>query len=71
MAIPQRKVYKKIQVRSDIEIHVYRRRVDNVDFYDVREFVVSLDQYGRGITFPGDVFDDVWTGLEAAYADKS
>lgn len=71
MAIPQRKIYKRIPSRPDVEIHVFRRTVDGVDFFDVREFIVSLEQYGRGITFPEDVFDDVWTGLETAYADKT
>lgn len=52
---------------NDIEIHVSTLEVDNGDRYtDIREYVVSLQQYGRGITFPQNKTAPVIEGLAEA-----
>jgi hypothetical protein len=65
----ERKIYQRIPSRPDIEIHVYSRTVEGQIYFDVREYVISKDEYGRGITFRAEQFDPIWTGLEAAWKD--
>lgn len=52
---------------TDVEIHVSTITVENGDRYtEIREYVVSLQQYGRGITFPEAGTEGVLQGLEVA-----
>lgn len=62
----RRTVHARVPKISDIEIHVSGIETSSGKFVDIREFVVSLEQYGRGLTFPleRDSLDDVILGLE-------
>lgn len=62
----QRTVHKTVPKTSDIEIHISTLATEFGDFVDVREYVVSLEQYGRGITIPAKIADAVGQGLEIA-----
>jgi hypothetical protein len=59
----ERTVHSRTKKTSDIEIHVSTLATDSGEFTEIREFIVSLDQYGRGITFPTDLGDDIEGGL--------
>lgn len=52
---PTRIVHTRVPKTSDIEIHVSTLETAHGEFTDIREFVVSLEQYGRGITFPAEL----------------
>ena len=62
-----RTVHSRTKKTDDIEIHVCTVDTDHGSFTDVREYVVSLDQYGRGLTFPAGVTEEVLNGLESAW----
>lgn len=55
-----RSVLRRLTKASDIEIHVSIMSTDYGVYYDVREYIVSLDQYGRGITFPVDLGAEIF-----------
>jgi len=50
---PVRKVISKETVADDLELHVVRTWVDpdNI-FIEIRNYIPSLKEYGRGVTFP-------------------
>lgn len=50
-----RTVHARVPKVSDVEIHVSEIDAgENGFFVDIREYIVSLEQYGRGVTFPWD-----------------
>lgn len=63
---PSRTVHSRAAKTSDIEIHVSTLETSAGKFVDIREYVVSLEQYGRGITFPAtdELVASVSGGLE-------
>lgn len=63
MAAIKRTVHSRAAKTDDIEIHVSTLKTDSGTFTDVREYVVSLKQYGRGITLPEGLTEDVTDGL--------
>lgn len=64
----ERVVHARAKKTDDIEIHVSSLDTEYGLFTDIREFIVSLNQYGRGLTFPArsDLLDTVLNGLEDA-----
>lgn len=48
----RRKVMSQTPKTGDLEIHVSTLATESGTFGEIREYVVSLDQYGRGVTFP-------------------
>jgi hypothetical protein len=63
-----RTVHSRVAKTSDIEIHVSTLVTDNGTFTEVREYVKSLDQYGRGLTFPAT--DAILLALELGLAES-
>lgn len=55
----ERLVLRRVPKVKDIEIHVSRLTTDYGVYMDVREYVVSLDQYGRGISFPEELASEI------------
>lgn len=54
---PVRKVIAKEEIANDLELHVVRTAVDTGDggsliTIEIRNFIPSLGEYGRGVTFP-------------------
>lgn len=50
---PVRKVISKEAISEDLELHVVRTWVDPEHiFIEIRNYIPSLKEYGRGITFP-------------------
>jgi hypothetical protein len=49
-----RTVHTRTPKTSDIEVRVSTLTTENGPFVEIREYVKSLDQYGRGITFPAE-----------------
>lgn len=63
----ERTIHSRTPKTSDIEIHVSTLTTEGgLVFTEIREYIVSLDQYGRGITFPQDLTDAVEQGLFVA-----
>lgn len=62
-----RTVHSRAPKTSDIEIHTSTVQSDSGRFVEIREFVVSLEQYGRGITFPltEGLLDSLLNGLHS------
>lgn len=55
-----RTVLRRVPKTYDIEIHFSRLTTSEGDQYtDIREYVLSLDRYGRGITFPSRLEPDL------------
>jgi hypothetical protein len=50
--VERRKVIQRETVAPDLELHVTRVAVAGEIFIEVRNYVPSLKQYGRGVTFP-------------------
>lgn len=48
----QREVLGKVTKADDLEVHTCRARMNGVTVLDIREYVPSLKQYGRGTTLP-------------------
>lgn len=48
----KRKVISREKVADDLELHVTRISVSGEIFIEVRNYVPSLKEYGRGVTFP-------------------
>jgi hypothetical protein len=63
MAGIQRTVHESVTVATDKEIHVSTLEKDGGHYTDIREYIPSLQQYGRGITFPARFGDPIYTGL--------
>ena len=59
-----RTVHARTPKTSDIEIHVSTLETEQGLFTEIREYVKSLDQYGRGLTFPIEKAGKVFMGLE-------
>lgn len=65
----QRTVLTRTPKTSDIEIHVSTLQPESGGIYaEVREYIVSLDQYGRGVTFPAkaETVEALVNGLQKA-----
>jgi hypothetical protein len=45
------KVYSKIPKGPDMELHIKVTRADGQELVNVRDFITSLKQYGRGVLF--------------------
>jgi hypothetical protein len=70
MAEEARKVFKRVPLVYDKELHV--STVDTPGdgmFVDLREFIPSLEAYGRGVTFSQEHFPEIMAGLDDAYQD--
>jgi hypothetical protein len=67
----QRTIHARVAYVADKEIHVstVQSPQDGL-FIDVREFVPSLEEYGRGLTLPLGMLDDVLQGLESAWHEN-
>ena len=50
----QREVLLRVPRRYDLDIHVAKITIEDGTYVDVREFIPSLQQYGRGILIPAD-----------------
>lgn len=64
-----REVILSIPRKYDIDIHVSKVEIDGLVYADVREFVKSLKQYGRGIVLPKASLYAVIEALEKLDAD--
>ena len=64
-----RRVVDVFHRRHDLEIHVARIIVEDLSYVDVREYVPSLGQYGRGILLPVSQATDIAKAIEEAVAD--
>lgn len=70
MPIEKRRVFRAVPVKHDKEIHVcVTGTVGGDRFVDIREYIPSLEAYGRGLMFPPELFPEVMGGLDEAYAD--
>jgi hypothetical protein len=68
-----RTVHSRVAKTSDIEIHVSTLVTDSGTYTEIREYIKSLDQYGRGLTFPAtqEITQGLLDGLEVATALES
>lgn len=57
-----RRVLFEVHRKYDMDIHVSKVDIEDRTYVDIREFIPSLSQYGRGITLPPE------TAVEAAKA---
>jgi hypothetical protein len=63
MSAFKRKVLDKFERREDLEIHVSQVTADGMHYAEIREYLPSLDTYGRGILIPQDGVNHVVSGL--------
>lgn len=64
-----RKVVLTVPRKYDLEIHVSKAKIDDAEYVDIREFVVSLQQYGRGIVLPKAALYPIIEALEHIEAE--
>lgn len=57
------KVYEKINSGHDMQLHVKVTKADGLEFVNLRDFVVSLKQYGRGVMFESYLLPQVIEAL--------
>lgn len=62
----RRKVHEKIEVAEDLEAHVSTLRVGAQTLLEIRNFIPSTKEYGRGITVPHNAINRVANGLTKA-----
>ena len=62
----RRKVHTRTPIADDLEVHTATVRVGDQTFFEVRQFIPSLRQYGRGVALPHT--DKVFTDLNVAVA---
>jgi len=65
MSAPIRnKVYDRINSGQDMQLHVKVTKADGLEFVNLRDFVVSLKQYGRGVMFESYLLPQVIEALQ-------
>lgn len=47
-----REVIARVKKAEDLEVHTCRARVDGVTVLDIRDYVPSTREYGRGTSLP-------------------
>lgn len=62
-------VLAELPRRHDLKVRVSRVDVDGVSYYDIREWVPSILQWGRGVLLPVDVAKQVGIVLTEETAD--
>lgn len=62
----ERTVHSTVEKAHDLEVHVSTLTTERGDYTEIREYVPSLQAYGRGITFPKELSKSVKDGLAQA-----
>lgn len=70
MSAIKRTVHSRVPKTDDVEIHVSTLDTEHGQYTDIREFVVSLEQYGRGITFPARLTPPIVEGLNSFHWEE-
>lgn len=66
-----RKVHARIAYVHDKEIHVSTvQSPQDGMFIDCREYIPSLEAYGRGLTLPIGLLDEFMKGVESAWHEN-
>lgn len=60
-----REVLSRAVKTQDLEVHVSTVRTEHGVFTDIREYVPSLEAYGRGVIFPAALTKEIKAGLTA------
>jgi hypothetical protein len=67
----ERKIHARVPYVSDKELHVSTvQSPEDGLFVDLREFIPSLEAYGRGLTFPLGLLDEVLKGMESVWHEN-
>lgn len=61
----ERKIVDTIEWCEDSEIHTSVLTIDGKEFIDFRQYIPSLSQYSRGVTFPVRLMPEAVNGLLA------
>lgn len=64
----ERTVASRISKFDDVEVHVSKVVAQGQTYVEIREFVPSLGQYGKGVTLPMSLLDTLSSGLEMVSA---
>lgn len=59
----RRTVKHRVRVADDLEVHMSNLTVAGEHFVEIRNYVPSLKEYGRGITVPAALHDEVHKGF--------
>lgn len=62
----KRKVHTKTPIADDLEVHTSTVHSGSETFFEIRQFIPSLKQYGRGVALPADpplISNNVVVGL--------
>lgn len=59
----RRKVAKRVEIAPDLELHVSTLTVAGQRLVEIRNFIPSTKEYGRGATAPLSALDAVHEGL--------
>lgn len=61
-----RKVIDRATVAEDLELHVTKLVHQGQSFIEIRNFIPSLGEYGRGVTFPAKHGERIIDGVAEA-----
>lgn len=61
------KIMAKIPKARDLELHVRVAKIDGLELVDLRDYIPSLKQYGRGVQFEGASLGRVIEELRALH----
>lgn len=58
------KTYSKINKGPDMQLHVRVTKADGLELVNLRDYIVSLKQYGRGVMFEAHLLPQVIEELQ-------
>lgn len=58
------KTYSKINKGPDMQLHVRVTKADGLELVNLRDYIVSLKQYGRGVMFESHLLPQVIEELQ-------
>lgn len=71
-ATPTReRIYARYRKGADLELHVKVTWVNGLQFVNLRDYVPSTQEYGKGVLFPIDILPWVLESLQQVAADNS
>lgn len=53
------KVMKKLRKGPDLELHIKLTWIDGLEFVNIRNYVPSAGEYGKGVLFPSSMLESV------------
>lgn len=71
-ATPTReRLYARYKKGADLELHVKVTWINGLEFVNLRDYVPSTQEYGKGVLFPTHLLEYVLETLQQVHGDRS